>query len=292
MKTILFLASLPLALLVMGMLAIGGCGTAIHENIAYFYPNWMVDGRIIAVKSFSTHRYEGLPGYGRDITISSGNYLVTMKDDGSDEKIIYGGENIGDDNPVASPLGNYVACSSGKNLRIITADGAREIKTINCNENLNSFDWSPDETKIAFSGADTKNLYILNINNETITKIATNSADVAWRVGDKIAFGFLYTINSDGSNNNYLTDGGKPQILNSGKVLYFADFVSSGIYKIKSLYTTGTGEATSINAYERGTLKLSFDNKKIVGGDSSQGGFPSGIWVINIDGTNQRKLRD
>lgn len=290
MKSKLFLLILGLGLLFLAAIMMGGCAT-FHDEIAYYDPNWLTDGRIMAVKSVTTFKDEGLPGYGRSTETLHSEYIVSMKDDGSDEKIIFGGENKSIAKPVASPLGNYIAYQAGQFIKIITSDGTIEIKSIDCGEPLNSFDWSPDETRIAYSVDESKGLYILNVSDEAKIKIASSAEAVAWRVGEKIAYGYLYIINSDGTGNNYLVDGGKPQIMNSGKVLYYADLISPGVYKIKSINFTGTEESIVLDAYQRSTLKLSFDNTKIVGGVLSQG-VVEGIWVVNIDGSNLKKLRD
>jgi hypothetical protein len=280
-------------LLVLGVIVgvLDGCGQAIYDEIAYYDPNWLTDGRIMAVKSVIKHRSEGIPGYGRDVTVSSAQYIVSMRDDGSDERSIYGGEGRSFNIPVASPLGSYIAYASGHYINIISADGTMEIKTLDIVESPQSMDWSPDETRIAFSGYDTKDLGVLTISSGVITKIATNAGEVAWRIGDKISFGYLYVIDSDGNNSNYLADGGKPQNMNSGKILYYADLITPGNYVIKSVYPSGSSEGAVLSSYDKSSLKLSFDNMRVAGGDLGQRSI-KGIWVVNIDGTNLRKIRD
>jgi hypothetical protein len=189
----------------------------------------------------------------------------------------------------ASPLGNYVAYTEGNYIRIISSGGST-VKSIDCSESINSFDWSPDETRLAFATETNRRLFVLNISSEAITQIGTNAADVAWRKGEIIAYGYLNLINSDGSNNRLLTDGGKPQIMNSGKILYYADFISLGEYMIKSMYPTGTGETVVISDYDKSSLKISFDNLKIVGGEL-EGNDIQGIWFANLDGSQSKKIR-
>jgi len=61
-------------------------------------------------------------------------------------------------------------------------------------------------------------------------------------------------------------------------------------YLLNSIYSSGTGESTELSSYERSTLKLSFDNTKIVGGDLRDSGI-LGIWVTDISSGNSTKIR-
>jgi len=284
-KNLLWLLGLGLMVMAVGLV---GCGAAIYEEIAYYDPNWLVDGRIMAVKDVIKHRSEGLPGYGRDITVSSAQYIVSMKDDGSEEKIIYGGEGKGIGIPVASPLGDYIAYRSGQYINIITADGTKEIKTIDCGETPQAMDWASDEAKMVFSGKDSQNLFVLSISNEGITKIATSAAEVAWRVGDKITFdgSWVNIIDPTGTNQAILIDySWNPQKRSANEIIYEG---ADGVYSIR---IDKSQKTKLFSNYEISTLKLSFDGSKIVGGKIDQR-IITGIWVINIDGTNMRKLRD
>lgn len=293
-KVSIALLVLLAATLVTGMT--GGCGEPITESVSYGSPNWMTDGRIVASKTVVREKQRGfIPGYMTYERIFEGEYIVTMKDDGTDEKEIYGGGDkygkIGE--IVASPLGNYLGYAGYENeqhgIAIITSDGSKEVKFIS-SEAVNSFDWSPDETKIAYSGKSSRDLYVVNVSDESKVKIATSAEAVAWRVGEKIAF-VTYTgtqsaltvsvMNTDGTNIKYLkTFASDPQILiGANEIIY------SGLgNEVRKIKVDGSEDVLLFGNYDRVTLKLSFDNTKIAGG--------GGVWVVDISGKNLRKLRD
>lgn len=301
MKTTPSLASLALALLVLGMM-MGGCGKAIYEVVEYYNPNWLPDGRIIATKSVEKYEWEGsIPGFATSKKYFDALYIASMKDDGSDEQEIYGGENKNISIITASPLGNYIGYKGGQYINIISADGTRDIKTIDCGETVSSFDWSPDETRITYSLENSKDLYVINIINDIKAKIATSAESVAWRVGELIAFvkyggidySKLATIYANGTSEAVLSLIGQDAQKDNAKLYYRGrkDIGVEGTNAVRSANLDGSGDALIISNYERSTMKLSFDNSKIVGGDLDQRSI-KGIWVVNIDGTGLKKLRD
>ena len=64
----------------------------------------------------------------------------------------------------------------------------------------------------------------------------------------------------------------------------------TNIYKIN---INGSNKTKIISNYKRSTLKLSFDNAKIVGGDLITGGGSDigGIWVTDINSGTSTKIR-
>jgi len=290
MKNRLLITIFSLTILILTTGMNGGCGETVHESSSYYYPNWMPDGRIIAYKVTSRwsqaiwgRKELGDTDYITAITINSSNEITEEED-------LF--ETSGYLELVCSPTGEMIAVYfPGYPIGIWLYDYEGNKTKILDGVNVQSADWSPDGTKIVYS---TGNLYVVNVDGlDNILISSEVSVPVSWRVGTVISYGYLYAINSDGTDNNYLADGGKPQNMNSGGVLYFADLVSPGIYKIKSVYLSGTGEVTVLDTYERSTLKLSFDNAKIVGGDLITGGgsWIGGIWVVNIDGTQGKRLK-
>ena len=280
--------NLRLAYLTLGLLMVtllcgmdGGCGIGRLTSDYYYYPNWMPDGRIVCVKK-RVITYSGsfvFPGKEEEHY-----YITTMSDEGTQEADIREISRLGQ--VVASPLGNYIAVTDWKNLRIFTSTGA-DVKSIDCGEGINSFDWSPDETRIAYSGDESKDLFVLRVSDEVKTKIASSAEGVAWRVGEVVIYGNLYCVNADGSQNSYLAAGRYPQKISTLEVIYQgADF---GVYKM-SLY-----DRTSINKlfsdFSRASLKLSFGGTKIVGGDLDGYGNIKGVWVYTIDGKEKKQLR-
>ena len=285
-----------ISMMILGLLAMfftcgaGGCGETTYESSSYYYPNWMPDGRIVCYKM--TSRWSNAL-WGRK-ELGDANYIAAITINSSNE--ITREENLfevsgGVEEITCSPTGELIGyISNPSNIGDLTISSyAGTGKTIIPGvTGVSYFDWSPDATKIAYSA--NRKLYVINIDGTNNTQIGTNSAEVAWRVGEKIAFGYLRIIDPDGSNEQLLSDGGAPQIMNSGKILFFADLISQGIYGINSIYSSGTGESTELSSYERSTLKLSFDNTKIVGGDLRDSGI-LGIWVTDISSGNSTKIR-
>jgi hypothetical protein len=287
-NTLIAFLGLLLMIIVLGMQ--GGCGEPISEEVSYSSPNWMVDGRIVASKTVVREKQKGIiPGYMTYEKIFEAEYIVTMKDDGTDEKVIYGGEDkygkIGE--IVASPLGNYIGFTDYKNgqycVTIITADGTMEVKSIYLGERVNSFDWSPDETQIAYSGAESMGLYVLRVSDEAKAKIALPAYIVSWRNGDKIVYEGktqIYSVNQHGTGSfEVVGSGAMPQKMGTNEVIYM-----DSTFRIHKINIDGTSDKVLFSDYKVASLKLSFDNTRITGG--------GGIWVVNIDGTNLRKLRD
>jgi len=283
-KNLLWLLGLGIVVIV-----VGGCGDVPIESKIYHYPNWTPDGKIISIKNV-IRETKGMWG-NYDITYDK-SFITTISSDGATEADLF---EINDDaypsEVVCAPDGKKIGYIShpGYKLSIINYDGTGKY-IIPEVSGVSYFDWSPDSTRIVYS-SDNRELHVANIdgtNNIIVTSEA--SGPVSWRVGNRIAYGFLYLIDQNGSNNQYLVDGGKPQIMNLGKIMYYSDLNSPGDYKIKSIYQSGTEESIVLNSYSRNTMKLSFDNSKIVGGALDQQDIV-GIWIINIDGTGSKRLR-
>jgi hypothetical protein len=297
----------------------GGCGESYYEVVEYYDPNWLVDGRVMAVKEVTKYKTEGMvPGYSRTIELSHAAYIVAMKDDGSDEKVIYGGEGKGIAIPVASPLGNYIGYRNGRYLNIITADGTREVKTIDCGEKINSFDWSPDERKIVYSiydrkeyypnysyGIDINKSYIIDMDVTSVETFSDRSTSVTWANGKNIFFEYIGTQEADGYVHTYLA-------MKNVDSKSFINFEKDSVYSVQVsrvdpniIYGISSGQYKKIDIskypYLTDTLiskfdlyypRVSFNDLKITAGEYYQGGFNKGIWVMDIDGKNLRKLRD
>jgi hypothetical protein len=107
-------------------------------------------------------------------------------------------------------------------------------------------------------------------------------------VGGKVVFedssyNRIYSIYSDGNSKEVITTiAQRPQLTNAGKVIY-----KGYSNQIELTNIDGSNKQILFSNYDRSTLKLSFDDTKIVGGKT---GDP-GIWLVNIDGTGYTKIR-
>lgn len=267
-------------------LLIGGCGSSTTTS-TYYYPNWTADGGIICIKKAVSSISGSVVFPGKE---EIRYYITTMNQSGTNEADIKEINRMGI--VAASPLGNYIAVTEANNLKIFTTSGV-DVKTIDLSDWINSFDWSPDESRIAYSDDVSKDLYILNISDEVKIKIASSAEGVAWKMGEKITFSFadsksskIYTINLDGSSKEVVVIiGDNPQITNDNRVVY----QGYGL-QVRRANISGSNDELLFDGYERSALKLSFDNTRIAGGDLD-GSDIKGIWVYKIDGTTQKQLR-
>jgi Tol biopolymer transport system component len=279
------------------VLVVGGCGEISHESSSYYFPNWMPDGRIIACKEFSqtTSSFWGpapseLKYYITAITIDD-NFNV-IKEENMFESF---GREI-----TCSPTGELIGYVDGE-IYITDYKGNNIRKITSTNDAVKYFDWSPDATKIAYSA--NNNLYIINIDGTNNNQIATSAEAVAWRVGEKIVFvrymgtdySRIATVNSDRTSEEVTPlIGGDPQ-KNETNIYYRGreDLNKELINAVRVTSLDGSGDALKISDYQRSTLKLSFDNTRIVGGDLITGGgsWIGDIWIIDINSGNSKRIK-
>ena len=289
-----------LSIVILGLLAValttgmnGGCGGKEYISTTYYYPNWMPDGRVIAVKG-EIKQTQGAWG---PVMSSTKVYMAAMDADGENEANLFELDDIVEE-VTCSPTGEMIAYIFYNDLYVADYEGNSKTKIIDADysNRVEYLDWSPDATKIVYSTGERK-MCTVNIDGSGTLEVASSAEAVAWRVGDKIVYtpstiGFN-VCNSDGtglymlasSEGDYKDTGNDHQITNNGKVIY-----RGGNWSVLSIKLDGTSAEQLFIDYERSTLKLSFDNTKIVGGDLDQSDIV-GIWVINTDGTNANKLR-
>lgn len=269
------------------LLAVGGCTLSANPSTTTYYynPNWTPDGKILCTKNVQT--VSGGSGGSGGTDIAAEYYLSLMNDDGTGETNI---KKIGAGGKVAaSPLGNYYAYTEGNYVKVVDTSG-NDVSAINAGATTDSLDWSPDESKLVYGikTASTSEIYTVNRDGSGKTFL-TVGEDVAWRVGDYIAFEYstpegktLSLIKSDGSTLTRLRIGFNAQIFNSGQVLY-----SYGLL-VKQININGTNDVELFNDFYRSSPKLSFDNKKIASTDASKS---YGIYIINITGTGEAQIK-
>lgn len=259
-------------------LMLGGCGQT-STSILYDSPNWMPDGRIICNKLVMTSTQQL---YGTGVS-ESHSYITALTINNSNEVIkeenLFEGE--GGNQTTCSPTGEFIAyltVSTG-----ITVSDYKGNKSLVPNtENPSYIDWSPDATKLVYTDYINHKLYVIN-KDGTNKQLLTSEANgpISWRIGSTIFYSNLYAIDSSGNNNKYVFYGRNPQAASTEEIICQG---TDGIYKV----IASNGASTKLfSNYDRYTLKLSFDGQKIVGGAL---GDP-GIWIINIDGTGDKRLR-
>lgn len=285
---------LVLVLLVVAVLG-GGCGETGTESSIYYYPTWSPDGRIIAEKDVYTTKSSIFGKY--DSSIKS--YIVAMSSDGTNEVNLF---EIGDmaypTEMACSPNGKKIGYISNPDygITICNYDGTGKTKIPGIT-NARYFDWSPDSQKVAYSTLYTKELRISGIDGTNNTQLTTSAESVAWRVGDRIVYeyfenGQLYLgrIKVDGTLRESFGDKSlySPQISTSDYNTIYGVVISS--YRKIDTSDPIIPEEVLIPAIDFINPRLSYDNKKIVGGDLDQQAIV-GIYIVDIDGTNSKRLR-
>jgi len=308
MKSKLFLLFLGIMIMIVVGLLVAGCGLISNTGAYndYYYPDWTSDGKIICIKKVSAWEETGSwPGGGTSRRITSEKYyIVTMDENGNNEKIIKQINGIG--KVAASPLGNYIAYSDNNLLRITSNLGV-DISSINCGQNfqINTFDWSPDETKLIFDAGLSPNYEQAIINRDGSNKqiISNNGSSVAWRYGDKIIMdkpipGEVFRVVT--LNGTYLTEinyypkiqGGEYNIIkaNTSEVIYSSAY-EQGIKRFY-LISPEADPIIIINRNDIWNIHISPDGTKIIGNGTGSGtDFGSEVLKINIDGTGFIKIK-
>ena len=290
-KILLSLFCLAIVVLVCGMS--GGCGETTHESSSYYSPNWMPDGRIICYKVTSRwsnalfgRKEQGDTSYITAMSVKGTNEVNLFETSGSYREVVC--------SPTGEKIAVYLPNYSG-GISIYDYNGNKSV--ILNTEYIDSADWSPDASKLAYVSS--RKLYVVNSDGTGNTQIATSAEAVAWRVGEKIVFirlrGTDYsrvaTVNSDGTSEEVFSLIGGDVQKSATQVFYRGreNLSLEPINAVRVANLNGVDDALQISNYQRSSLKLSFDNTKIVGGDLITGGgnFIGGIWVTNInDGTS------
>lgn len=124
-------------------------------------------------------------------------------------------------------------------LNVIDADGTKERRLAPTLRNITTADWSPDGSRIAFSG-NNKNepseIYIINVDGSGLTRVSKpgfSRRDPRWSPdGQQIAYrgGGLWLMEADGSNRRVLVDGhiGEMDWSPNGKTLVYSSYQETG----------------------------------------------------------------
>ena len=290
-----------LALVFLTVIALGvtGCGETVWTESHYYYPDWTPDGRIICVKEVAEYNRRIRSPFGLTSTERTWTkyYITTMSDEGTQETDIKEISRIG--KVSASPLGNYIAYTDGNYIRIISNIG-QDVNSINCEKEVNSVDWNPDEDKIVYSTytETTKEINIISINDLSKSFIAYGDS-ISWSSnGIYVTYhSYLTTLSGSISGGIYVFNNlsGKETIISTMEGAH-PDFLPDNIH---ILYDLGTGRGIKkisqlsleksyiLNNYYSLYPKSSPTGQRVIYGE----GTDAGIWIVNIDRTGLKQLR-
>ena len=178
--------------------------------------------------------------------------------------------------------GDYIC-----NVNLMAVDGSKSAFI------ANAFDpvWSPDGSRIAFAQYGQPGLFVLNLNNWSLTSVHSGGESPAWSPdGTKLSFsaGELFLMSADGSHVVQLTNNvgfrGQPAWSSDGQTIAFDCEVESGNRDICSINTAGLG-------FMRLTSDPAWDSEATFSPDGSAIAFVTTrygflqIAIMNLDGT-------
>ena len=272
--------------------ATGGCGgESFVDSTSYQYPNWTPEGLIYCQKAVTHYRkYWGAIGGEYSENRGTDYYYVTMSTEGTNETTLpYTSY------PYFSPLGTYVALISGETISIVRRlNNVQTYSFSPTTESISELDWGPDEGKLVFL-TNNENLYVVNTDSTNSRLLTSECSDISWKHGNKIVYvtsrsdiyGRITTWNNAGETESIYNQarGLEPTIsaLNTLEVFYRNE---SNVEKININNVDNVPEVLFRNfAYVN--MKLSPDSQKILAGKTLQ----SGVWIVNIDGSNLTQLK-
>ena len=162
-------------------MVMGGCGATVHESSAYYYPNWMPDGRIVCWKVTSRWS-EAIWGRKEEGTTA---YITAMDPDGKNEVNIFEDSGWGGE-ITCSPTGEMIGyIAYPDKLTIVNLNGTDKRVVPNVAGGAKHFDWSSNAAKIVYTASN--KLYVINVDGTGNSLISGEAyGDVAWRIGRKL----------------------------------------------------------------------------------------------------------
>jgi Tol biopolymer transport system component/photosystem II stability/assembly factor-like uncharacterized protein len=203
--------------------------------------------------------------------------------------------------PAWSPNGRRIAYINSSQLCVMDYDG-RNSSVIVASMPASSPDWSPDGSKITFSGYDGSgsNIYIVNADGtglKRITDLASGNYNPNWSPdGTRIAFsriGKIYTMNPDGSNAtpviaavSTISEDDPDWSPDSRQIVFAGSNGSEPRLYVVGLDGTNLRRLTSEEARESGPA-WSLDGTRIA--YLREGSFGN-VYVVNADGSGQKQI--
>jgi len=274
--------------LMMVGLVVGGCGAVRYDEISYEFPGWTPEGLIYCQKVV-THYERKLGGLGIGYvteTLGVDHYYVTMDLNGNNETNLPYSRY-----PYFSPKGNYAALINSNKISIIRrSDNQVIFEYTPTNEGIAGLDWGPDEDRLIYV-AGGKNLFSISYDGSDCRHIVNNCRNAIWANTNLIILEisssegvYLSSISKDGTDLKIFRYGYDPQITISNKILYaFGD-------EVRQIDYDGSNDNLIFSSFNKGPIRISPNNNYILGGAAYSSGY-SGIWIINIDGSNIRQIK-
>ena len=204
--------------------------------------------------------------------------------------------------PALSPDGTKVVFVNMSLIYVMDSDGSNEIQLTSVPGQDSQPDWSPDGTRIAFSGLRDGNyeIYVMNADGSDLTNLTNNPGEdrnPAWSPdGSKIAFdrgpgttAQIYVMNADGSNQipvTTMTPNYDPTWSPDGSRIAFSS-LRGAYYEIYVINSDGSNEKRLTTGAHSLQPSWSPDGTKIAYYAPSGGGE---IYVMDSDGSNPVNL--
>ncbi len=265
-------------------------------------PSWNFDGSEIVYDSGIDYTSGGL-----------GKGLWTMNSDGTNQKMIVDpADSPGSNNVHAdwSPVGDSVVfvrdkLYGGGGIWIVNSNGTNEHR-ITFSSGLERYpDWSPDGTKIVYSGASyglPYEIWVMDLNESKILQLSDNSGDFngmfpTWsKDGSKIIYTGIkdgnvdiWVMNSDGSNHTRITFNNSvdinPDINYDGRIVFESNRAGNIGYDLWIMNIDGT-ELFQLTNWSGNEFEAEWspDGKKIAfSWDRKPGGYQvMDIWIAEL----------
>ncbi|MGE4169892.1 MAG: hypothetical protein AB7F28_04150 [Candidatus Margulisiibacteriota bacterium] len=292
---------LVIRVLLLALVALGlsGCGTTENVTAYYHFPAWLSDGRIIAVKE-ERKTIKTLGGLSNSTAVEQTYKVVVMNGDGGNEHVVVDTRDFVYSSFNGSPSGNYVAMDAGSRVDIYNASFQKVSTIVVGGEgtSIQSYDWSPDEENLVIQTQGGP-VSIYSRLGEKIRDMSSIDYVYAWKYNELI-FGdsgtypnrvqkfvtiqdqVIRSTSEAGLANQYFVGG----------VSYFNKIskISVTDFSIEQSYPT-LNAVLSGGPYD-GYYRLALNPINPANSEEVLYADGNGIYVVKLDGTGQRTVRE